>query len=65
MNDTYFLETLMWEHKTKMQRQARLQAALHELEQSRGRNGETVVARLRRVVATLLPIRRTERTATR
>ena len=65
MIDTYLLETMMREHMAKLQRQAPLQAALHELEQSRRRNGETLVARLRRAVITLLPIRCGERTATR
>ena len=63
--DAYLLETMMREHKAKLQRQAPLQAALHELEQSRKRNRETLVARLRRVAITLLPIRRVERTASR
>jgi len=65
MIDTYLLETMMREHKAQLQRQAPLQAALHELERSRGRNRETLVARLRRAAITLLPIRRVERTATR
>jgi len=64
MIDTYLLETMMREHMAKLQRQAPLQAALHELERSRRRN-ETLVARLRRAVITLLPIRCGERTATR
>ena len=65
MVDVYLQEMLMRERKAALQRQAPLQAALHELELSRRRNNETLLARLRRVVAALLPIRRLERTATR
>ena len=65
MVDVYMLEMLMRERKVALQRQAALQAALHELERSRGRNTETLIARLRRAVSALLPIRGLERTATR
>jgi hypothetical protein len=65
MVDVYLMETRMREHKADVQRRAALQAALGELERSRRRNGETLVARLRRAVAALLPSRRVERMANR
>jgi len=65
MVDVYLLETLMREQKAGVQRRAALNAALHELERSRGRSGERLVARLRRAVITLLPSRRVERMAGR
>jgi hypothetical protein len=65
MVDVYLLETLMREKMARVQRGAALYAALRELELSGGRSGETLVARLRRAVMALLPIRRIERTASR
>ena len=65
MVDVYLLETLMREHKANTQRQAALDAALRELEQSRGRNGETLIARLRQAVMALLPVRRAKTIAFR
>ncbi len=57
MVDVYLMETLMREQKADAQRRAALEQAFRELEQSRSRNGDTLVARLRRAVAGLLPIR--------
>ena len=65
MVDVYLMETLMREQNAEVQRRASLYAALRELELSRGRGGETFVARLRRAVIALLPVRRVERTASR
>ena len=65
MVDVYLLETLMRERKAAVQRGAALQAALRDLEGARGRNGDSLVARLRRAVAALLPSRRVERMASR
>ena len=64
MGDVYLLETLMREHKADVERRAALYPLLHELQRSRGR-GESLVARLRRSVVALLPIRRVERMGTR
>lgn len=65
MVDVYLLETLMRERKADVERRAARDAALRELERSHGRNGETLVARLRRAARALLPIRRVERMASR
>jgi len=65
MVDVYLLETLMRNRKADVERRAAQDAALRELERSRGRNGETLVARLRRAAGVLLPIRRVERMASR
>ena len=65
MDDVYFMETLLREHKADVQRRAVLGAALRELEQSRGRRRETLIARLRRAVTPLLPVRRAKTTASR
>ena len=65
MVDVYLMETLMRDQKADVQRRAALAQALRELEQSRGRSGDTLVARLRRAVAALLPIWRVERMASR
>jgi len=65
MEDVYLMEVLMRERKARVQRRAALYAALRELELSRGRSGETLVARLRRAVIARLPIRRVERMASR
>ena len=65
MVDVYLTETLMREQKADVQRRVALGRALRELEQSHGRNGDTLVARLRQAVAALLPIRRVERMASR
>jgi hypothetical protein len=65
MVDVYLMETLMREHKADVQRRAALYASLREVERSRGQSGETLVARLRRAVIALLPIRRVERMASR
>jgi hypothetical protein len=65
MVDVYLLETLMGEHKAAVERRATLVAALHELEQSRGRNRETLVSRLRRAAMALLPVRRAKTIAFR
>jgi hypothetical protein len=55
----------MRERKANTQRRAALDAALRELEQSRGRNGDTLVARLRRAVMALLRVRRAKTIAFR
>jgi len=65
MVDVYLLEVLMHERKAKIQRQAALDAALRELEQSRRRNSEPLVARLRRAVMALLPVHRAKTIAFR
>jgi len=65
MVDVYLLETLMRNREADVERRAAQEAALRELERSRGRNGETLVARLRRAARALLPIRRVERMASR
>ena len=65
MVDVYLMETLMRDQKADVQRRAALGQALRELEQSRGRNGDTLVARLRRAAAALLPIRRVDGMARR
>ena len=65
MIDVYLMETLMREQRAEARRRGVLDVALRELERSRGRNGETLVARLRRAAAALLPIRRVERMASR
>ena len=65
MIDVYLMETLMRDQKADLQRRVALGQALRELEQSHRRNGGTPVARLRRAVAALLPIRRIERMASR
>ena len=65
MVDVYLMETLLREHKADIQRGAALYVSLRELEPSRGRSGETLIARLRRAVIALLPIRRVERMASR
>ena len=65
MVDVYLMEMQMREQKAAIRRGAALQAALHELEQSRRRNGDTLLARLRRAAAALLPSRRIERMASR
>ena len=65
MVDVYLMETLMRDQKAEVQRRATLGQALRELEQSRGRKSDMLTARLRRAVATLLPIRRVERMASR
>lgn len=65
MVDVYLLETLMREQKADVDRRAALGRTPCELEQSRRRNGDTLLAGLRRALAALLPIRRIERMASR
>jgi hypothetical protein len=65
MVEVYLMEMLMREQKAAVRRGAALQVALRELERSRERNGDTLLARLRRATAVLLPSRRVERTASR